>query len=136
MFRKGKTRIIAKLHRTDIVICSHSREGKIPSYSQTNTVKEAAFAASCLKGSKFFIAADDLIEKEEKMKLAGLLPLQVYPRALANSEYLMIIFFFLIQIIRCDPLSELSVRMRGHNVCFYAELTKIIPNYHQILPLT
>ena len=25
--------------------------------------------------------------------------------------------------------------MRGHNICFYAELTKIIPNYHQILPL-
>ena len=25
--------------------------------------------------------------------------------------------------------------MRGHNLCFYEELTKIIPNYHQILPL-
>ena len=25
--------------------------------------------------------------------------------------------------------------MRGHNICFYAELTKIIPNYHLILPL-
>ena len=23
--------------------------------------------------------------------------------------------------------------MRGHNICFYEELTKIIPNYHQIL---
>ena len=28
------------------------------------------------------------------------------------------------------------VQMRGHNIGFYAELTKIIPNYHQILPLT
>ena len=28
-----------------------------------------------------------------------------------------------------------TVQMRGHNICFYAELTKIIPNYHQILPL-
>ena len=28
-----------------------------------------------------------------------------------------------------------TVQMRGHSVCFYAELTKIIINYHQILPL-
>ena len=28
-----------------------------------------------------------------------------------------------------------TVQMRGHNVCFYAELTKIIPNYQQMLPL-
>ena len=33
LFRKGETGITAKLHRTDLVICSHSREGKIPSYS-------------------------------------------------------------------------------------------------------
>ena len=24
-----------------------------------------------------------------------------------------------------------TVQMRGHKVCFYAELTKIIPNYHK-----
>ena len=34
----GKVKLIAKLHRTDLVICSHSREGKSPSYSQINTV--------------------------------------------------------------------------------------------------
>ena len=28
-----------------------------------------------------------------------------------------------------------TVQMRGHSICFYAELTKIIPNYHQMLPL-
>ena len=28
-----------------------------------------------------------------------------------------------------------TVQMRGHNICFYAELTKIIPNYPQILPV-
>ena len=28
-----------------------------------------------------------------------------------------------------------TVQMRGHNICFDAELTKIIFNYHQILPL-
>ena len=28
-----------------------------------------------------------------------------------------------------------TVQMRGHNICFYAELTKIIPNYRKILPL-
>ena len=27
------------------------------------------------------------------------------------------------------------VQMRGHNICFSAEITKIIPIYHQILPL-
>ena len=32
LFRKGRTCIIAKLHRTNIVIRSHSREGKSPSY--------------------------------------------------------------------------------------------------------
>ena len=38
LFRKGNTPIIAKLHRTDQVICSHSRERKPPSYSRINTV--------------------------------------------------------------------------------------------------
>ena len=28
-----------------------------------------------------------------------------------------------------------TVQMRGHNICFYGECTKIIPYYHQILPL-
>ena len=27
-----------------------------------------------------------------------------------------------------------TVQMRGHNICFHTELTKNIPNYHQILP--
>ena len=38
LFRKGKSLIIAKFHRTDLVICSHSKERKSPSYSQINTV--------------------------------------------------------------------------------------------------
>ena len=28
LFRKGKTCITGKLHRTDLIICTHSREGK------------------------------------------------------------------------------------------------------------
>ena len=36
IFRNGETRIIAKFHRTDCVTCSHSREGKTPSYSRVN----------------------------------------------------------------------------------------------------
>ena len=36
LFRKGKTQFIAKFHRTDLVICSHSREGKTLSHSQIN----------------------------------------------------------------------------------------------------
>ena len=34
LFRKAKTHVIAKFHRTDIVICSHSRERKTLSYSR------------------------------------------------------------------------------------------------------
>ena len=38
LFRKGKTCIIAKFHWTDLVNCSHSREGKTLSYRLLNTV--------------------------------------------------------------------------------------------------
>ena len=38
LFRTGKTCIIAKLHRTDLAISKHSKEGKTPSYSRINTV--------------------------------------------------------------------------------------------------
>ena len=38
LFRKGKIGIIAKFHRTDLVICSHSRGTKNPSYRRKNTV--------------------------------------------------------------------------------------------------
>ena len=40
LFRKGKTCIIAKFHRTNIVVYSHSRKGKTPPYSGINTVTE------------------------------------------------------------------------------------------------
>ena len=57
-------------------------------------------------------------------------------RALDKREYLMIIFLFLIKTICCDPSSEPSPQDgsdEGNNMCFFAELTKFIPNYHQIL---
>ena len=38
LFRKSKTCIIAQFVRTDLVICSHSREGETPSYNRINTV--------------------------------------------------------------------------------------------------
>ena len=52
----------------------------------------------------------------------------------------MIISFplFLIETMCCDPdLNHLieMVQTKGHNICFYAELTKIIHNYCQIIPL-
>ena len=59
-------------------------------------------------------------------------------RALDKREDLMIIFLILIETISLTPhLNHLAemVQMRGHSMCFYAELTKNIPNYHQILPL-
>ena len=34
----GRVKLTAKFHKTDLVICSHSREGEIPSYSQINRV--------------------------------------------------------------------------------------------------
>ena len=34
----GRVKLIAKFHRTDLVICSHSREEKNLSYSRINTV--------------------------------------------------------------------------------------------------
>ena len=42
------------------------------------------------------------------------------------------------ETICCDPSSDHLVKMvqiRGHNICFYTELTKMIPNYPHILPL-
>ena len=38
LFRKVKIGIIAKFHRTDLVICSHSIGKKTPSYSRINMV--------------------------------------------------------------------------------------------------
>ena len=38
LVRKGKTCIIANFHKTDVVICSHSREGKTLSYRGINTL--------------------------------------------------------------------------------------------------
>ena len=47
-------------------------------------------------------------------------------------------FSYFSKTICCDSSSEPSQRDgsdEGHNICFYAELTKIVPNYHQILLL-
>ena len=38
LFRKGKTHIIAKFHRTDLVVGSHLGEGQTPTYSPINIV--------------------------------------------------------------------------------------------------
>ena len=38
LFRMGKTCILSKFHRTDLVICCLSREGEVPSCSQIDTV--------------------------------------------------------------------------------------------------
>ena len=41
LFWKGKAHIIVKFHGRDVVICSHSREGRTSSYSQINIVMPA-----------------------------------------------------------------------------------------------
>ena len=62
-------------------------------------------------------------------------------RALDKRRYLLIIegyfsYFLLKPYVVTPHLNRLveTVQMRGHNICFYAELTKTIPDY-QILPL-
>ena len=47
LFRKDKTCIIAKFCRADLLIRSHSREGKPPSYSQINKVNRATEIDKC-----------------------------------------------------------------------------------------
>ena len=51
LFRKGKTGIIPNIHRTDLVICSHSREGKTLFCSQINTI----VISCCFSSSSFFV---------------------------------------------------------------------------------
>ena len=50
LFRKGKTRIIAKFLRADLVIGSHSREGETPSYNWINTVNIIRWLLSDILG--------------------------------------------------------------------------------------
>ena len=38
LFRKSKTHVTAKFHRTDLVICNHSRDRKTWSYSRIDMV--------------------------------------------------------------------------------------------------
>ena len=49
MFRKGNTCNIATFHRTDLLICNRSREGKTLSYSRINTVNDLQFTIKILK---------------------------------------------------------------------------------------
>ena len=74
LFRKGKNLIITKFHRTDLVICSHSREGKIPSYSQINMVlislnaiMEMTFCHKNHNINAYFYT--EQLEKSEKVRI-------------------------------------------------------------------
>ena len=58
--------------------------------------------------------------------------------ALDKREYLIFYSYFSSKPYVVTPhLNRLieTVQMRDHKICFYEELTIIIPNYHQILPL-
>ena len=56
--------------------------------------------------------------------------------ALDKREYLMIMFLISqrnnVVVPHLNCLVE-AVQMMGHSICFYAELTKIILTYHQLL---
>ena len=63
-------------------------------------------------------------------------------RAVDKRKYLKIIsanfsYFSFKPYVVTPHLNRLieTVQMRGHNLCFYVELTKIVPNYQQILCL-
>ena len=55
-----------------------------------------------------------------------------------NAYIVLLLFFlFLIETICCDPSSEpfhQDSSDEGHNICFYAGLTKNILHYPQIFP--
>ena len=57
---------------------------------------------------------DDLMITEDNFSYFSLKPYNVSPHQNCLNE---------------------TIQIRGHNICFYAELTNINPNYHQILPL-
>ena len=57
LFRKGKTHIISEFHRTDLVVCSHFREGITLSCSQRNKV--IRFCTSALLAIRKFKSHDN-----------------------------------------------------------------------------
>ena len=63
LFRKGKTRIIAKFLRADLVIYSHSREGETLSYNRINTV--------FLTERICFISMESALNRENCFQLMG-----------------------------------------------------------------
>ena len=84
------------------------------------------------------------IQTGDKAQVEGenphLPPLNDTPaRALDKRDYLIIIFSYFsskpyVVTPHLNRLNE-TVQMKGHTICLYAELIKIIPNYHQILSL-
>ena len=64
----GKTHIIAKFRRTDLVICSHIREAKTPSCSQINMIPFLSIVRSqCFlsKLTNMKVKVDDLIKTKQ-----------------------------------------------------------------------
>ena len=82
--RKGKIGIIAKFHRTDFVICSHSTGLKTPSYSWINTV--FFYGIYCLLQKFNFVCIIQKYLNEEAYKMGDIdiincirdLPLETY----------------------------------------------------------
>ena len=67
-FRKGKTRIIAKFLRADLVICSYSREGETPSYIRKNTVCLTSASAGKTTIVEQFIARFPFVDWAEMLE--------------------------------------------------------------------
>ena len=68
MFRKGKTGITAKYLKTNLVICSHSRERKISSKSLINMVvwyNKANMCLICVDGIENGVTLIRLLLKEQ-----------------------------------------------------------------------
>ena len=61
LFRKGKTCIIAKFLWTDLVICSHSREGETMSYNRINTVSKFYFYVKLCKNFNSYVFLSRII---------------------------------------------------------------------------
>ena len=89
------------------------------------------------------------MRQEAKMRMTQLFTLsslsspKPFQRGVFDDNWGIILYISLNSYVVTPHLYSLEeiVRMRGqdsshegHNICFYPELTKIIPNYHQILP--
>ena len=104
---KGKILIIAKFHRTDLVICSHSRERKPLSYSRRNTVCSMLVHGHLL-----------LISYRDPHNCVSFMPYVYIGTSLGNAYLLRPDFFYFLVLGSADP-NFLKTRIKINVFYFY-----------------